>query len=47
VYGFPKSGMDKITDKKLQDFETAAKNAFRLTEGQLEKILKTGKYTEI
>ena len=47
VYGFVKSAMSNIDEKQLRDFKRTAKAVLALTEKQLDKILKTGKYLEI
>ena len=47
VYGFAKSSLDNINEKQLKDLKTTAKNALALTNEQVNKLLETGKYTEI
>ena len=47
VYGFAKSGRENISRKELAQLKETAKDWLVLTDEQLNKLVKSGKYQEI
>ena len=47
AYGFPKSGMDNISEKQLRNFKTAAKVIFAYSEKEINDRVKNGLFIEI
>jgi hypothetical protein len=46
-YGFAKSARDNIDEKELRMHKQTARHLLSLNNGQLDDLVKTGKYTEI
>jgi len=47
AYGFPKSGMDNISEKQLRNFKLAAKTIFKYSDEEIDERVKNGLFIEI
>lgn len=47
LFGFPKSSRDDIDEKELKVFKMAAKELLKLTNKKLDKLIETGKLSEV
>ena len=47
AFGFPKAGMDNISDKQLRNFKMAAKVVFGYSEKEINERVKNGFFIEI
>jgi hypothetical protein len=46
-YGFEKSSRSNITQSELDDFKKLGKIMFAMTDKQIDRVIKTGRYMEI